>query len=109
MTDFVEIRWGSVFNIIGSDFPMQIDILKCLHRISQSQIILRQVSGIKYLNQMSINIWPLKGQVLLKALRTFESDSASMDDVITEYEKIVCFGLTSSDNEHEQILRGELA
>ena len=58
---------------------------------------------------MNINIRPLKGQVLLTALRKFEADSASMADVITEYEKIICFGLTSCDNEHEQILRGELS
>ena len=32
-----------------------------------------------------------------------------MADVIPEYEKIICFGLESSENKHEQILRGELA
>lgn len=32
-----------------------------------------------------------------------------MGDVVTEYEKIICFGLTSSDNVHEQILLGELS
>ena len=32
-----------------------------------------------------------------------------MADVIPEYEKIIFFGLESSENKQEQILRGELA
>ena len=46
---------------------------------------------------------------MLKSLRVFECDTASMGDVITEYEKLICFGLVSSENVHEQILLGELA
>lgn len=91
------------YHKLVSDFPIQIDILKYLHKIGRGQIILRVVSQRAFLFE------PLKGRVLLKTLRIFECDSAEMGNVVTEFEKIICFGLESSENKYEQILLAELA
>ena len=46
---------------------------------------------------------------MLTSLRAFESDSAQIGNVVDEFQKIICIGLSKSENLHERILLGELA